>query len=59
MADREALLEKAQEGLAEVLKPYQQRLSRRQRLADLVQQCIHCAGRNDFFQLDELLRVAG
>ena len=56
MADREALLEQAQEGLAEVLKPYQQRLSRRQRLADLVQQCIHCAGRNDFFQLDELLR---
>jgi hypothetical protein len=56
MADREAFLEEIQEQLTEVLKPYQQRLSRRQRLADLVQQCIHCAGRNDFFQLDELLR---
>jgi hypothetical protein len=56
MADREAFLEKIQEQLTEVLKPYQQRLSRRQRLADLVQQCIHCAGRDDFFQLDELLR---
>ncbi|MBI2505075.1 MAG: hypothetical protein HYW07_17800 [Candidatus Latescibacteria bacterium] len=56
MANREAFLEGIQEELAEVLKPYQQRLSRRQRLADLVQQCIHCAGRDDFFQLDELLR---
>ena len=56
MANQEAFLEGIQEQLAEVLKPYQQRLSRRQRLADLVQQCIHCAGRNDFFQLDELLR---
>ncbi len=56
MADREAFLEEIQEKLAELLKPYQQRLSRRQRLADLVQQCILCAGHDDFFQLDELLR---
>lgn len=56
MANQEAFLAEIQEQLTEVLKPYQQRLSRRQRLADLVQQCIHCAERNDFFQLDELLR---
>ncbi len=56
MADNEAFLEEVQAELAEVLKPYQQRLNRRQRMADFVQQCMRCAGRNDFFQLDELLR---
>ena len=56
MADNEAFLEEVQAELAEVLKPYQQRLNRRQRMADFVQQCMRCAGRNDFFQLDEMLR---
>jgi hypothetical protein len=56
MADYEAFLAEIQEGLGEVLKPYQQRLNKRQRMADFVQQCIRCAGRDDFFQLDELLR---
>lgn len=55
MADQEEFLQEMQEGLAEVLKPYQQRLNRRQRMADFVRQCMRCAGRNDFFQLDELL----
>lgn len=52
----ERFLEEVQEGLAEVLKPYQQRLNKRQRMADFVQQCIRCAERNDFIQLDELLK---
>lgn len=56
MADHEAFLEEVQEGLGELLKPYRQRLNKRQRMADFVQQCIRCAGRDDFFQLDELLR---
>ena len=56
MEHYEAFLEEVQEGLGEVLKPYQQRLNKRQRMADFVQQCIRCAGRDDFVQLDELLR---
>jgi len=56
MADYEAFLAEVQEGLGKVLKPYRQRLNKRQRMADFMQQCIRCAGRDDFFQLDELLR---
>lgn len=56
MATSEAFLQEAQEGLAEILKPYQQRLNQRQRLADFVQQCMRGASRGDFFRLDELLK---
>lgn len=56
MADQEEFLQEMQEGLSEVLRPYQQRLNRRQRMADFVRQCIRSAGRDDFFQLDELLK---
>ena len=56
MANDGEFLEEMQEELSEVLRPYQQRLNRRQRMADFVRQCIRCADRNDFFQLDELLR---
>lgn len=54
--NEEEFLEEVQEGLADLLKPYQQRLNKRQRMADFVRQCIRCAERNDFFQLDELLK---
>lgn len=56
MADHEAFLQEVQDGLSEVLRPYQQRLNRRQRMGDFVRLCIRCAGRNDFIQLDELLK---
>ena len=56
MADREEFLEQMQENLTAVLRPYQQQQNRRQRMADFVKQCIRCAERNDFFQLDELLK---
>ncbi len=56
MADQEVFLQEMQEGLSEVVRPYQQRLNRRQRMADFVRQCMRCADRNDFFQLDELLK---
>lgn len=61
MASSEQFLQEMQEGLADALKPYQQRLNQRQRMADLVRQCIRCAGRDDFLQLDELLKsnIAG
>lgn len=54
--NEEEFLEEVQEGLADLLKPYQQRLNKRQRMADFVRQCIRCTERNDFFQLDELLK---
>jgi len=61
MPDQEEFLQEMQDGLSEVLRPYQQRLNRHQRMADFVRQCIRSAGRDDFFQLDELLksRMAG
>ena len=54
--NEEEFLEEVQENLADLLRPYQQRLNKRQRMADFVRQCIRCAERNDFFQLDELLK---
>lgn len=56
MADQEEFLQEMQDGLSEVLRPYQQQLNRRQRMADFLRQCIRSAGRDDFFQLDELLK---
>ena len=56
MSNPEGFLQEMQEGLSDTLKPYQQRLNQRQRMTDLVRQCIRCADRDDFFQLDELLK---
>jgi hypothetical protein len=55
--DSETLLQEVQEGLAEVLKPYQKQLNQQQKMAELVNLCIRCAGRDDFIQLDELLKT--
>ena len=57
MTDHETFLQEAQEGLNEIVKPYQVEINRRQRMADFIKTCIRCAGRNDFLQLDELLRT--
>jgi hypothetical protein len=54
--DSETLLQEVQEGLAEVLKPYQRQLNQQQKIAEFVNLCIRCAGRDDFIQLDELLK---
>ncbi len=56
MANQEEFLEHIQEKLTGVVGPYQQQQNRRQRMVNLVKQCIRCAARNDFFQLDELLK---
>ena len=53
--DNEDFLQENQEKLNEIVRPFQQELNRRQRLADFVKQCIRCAGRDDFLRLDELL----
>ncbi len=53
----EAFLEQSRENLNEILRPFQLELNRRQRLADFVRQCTRAAGRDDFMQLDELLKT--
>lgn len=42
--------------LQEIIKPYQQEQNRRQRRSDFLKKCVQCIEKNDFFQLDELLR---
>src|SRR5277367_3987014 len=42
--------------LQEVIKPYQQEQNRRQKKSDFLAKCVRCIEKNDFFQLDELLR---
>jgi len=53
--DNETFLQEQQDHMNEMLRPYQSELRRRERLADFVNKCIRSAGRDDFFQLDELL----
>lgn len=42
--------------LQEIIKPYQQEQNRRQKKSDFLVKCVRCIEKNDFFQLDELLR---
>jgi hypothetical protein len=42
--------------LQEVIKPYQQEQNRRQKKSDFLKKCVQCIEKNDFFQLDELLK---
>ena len=51
----EGALPVEQTRLAEMLRPYQRDVNRRQRIADFVAGCIRSAERDDFFQLYELL----
>lgn len=53
--DNETFLQEQQDQMNGMLRPYQSELRRRERLADFVSKCIRSAGRDDFFQLDELL----
>ena len=57
MNDHETLLQDSQEGLNEIVKPYQVEINRRQRMANFIKTCMRCASRNDFLQLDELLKT--
>lgn len=49
-------LENVQEELKQIIQPFQRDLNLRRKKAELIQQCIRCAGRDDFLQLDELLK---
>jgi len=55
--NKESFLQNTEEELKGILRPFQQELNRGQRLADFLKQCIRYAMRDDFLQLDELLRT--
>ncbi len=49
-------VEEAKQHLGEIVKPFQQELNRRQKSSDFIKKCIQSIEKNDFFQLDELLK---
>lgn len=49
-------VEEAKHHLGEIVKPFQQELNRQQKKSDFIKKCIHCIEKNDFFQLDDLLK---
>lgn len=51
-----ASIEDARNQLEEILKPFQQEQNQRQKKSDFLKKCIQCIEKNDFFQLDELLK---
>jgi hypothetical protein len=53
--ENEEFLQAQQAQLTDMTRPYQREVNRRQRIADFVNRCIRSAGRDDFFQLYELL----
>lgn len=50
-------LEKIKDQLQDIIRPYQQEQNRRQKKSDFLTKCVRCVEKNDFFQLDELLRT--
>ena len=50
-------VEEAKHRLGEIVKPFQQELNRQQKKSDFIKKCIQCMEKNDFFQLDELLKA--
>jgi len=54
--ENDAFLQEQQARLTDMLRPYQREVNRRQRLADFINQCLRSMGRDDFFQLYELLQ---
>ena len=53
----ENFLQENQENLNNILRPFQQELKRGQRLADFIQQCVRCLGRDDYLQLEGRLAL--
>ncbi len=49
-------IERLKEQLQEVSRPYQQEQNQRQKKFDFLEKCARCIEKNDFFQIDELLR---
>lgn len=53
--EHEGFLQGQQARLADLLRPYQREVNRRQGIADFINRCLRSASRDDFFQLYELL----
>lgn len=49
-------IEHAKNRLEEILKPFVQEQNQRQKKSDFLKKCIVCVEKNDFFQIDELLK---
>jgi len=49
-------IEDAKNQLEAIVKPFQQEQNQRQKKSDFVKKCMQCIEKNDFFQLDELLK---
>ncbi len=56
LVEQSTNVEDAKHHLGEIVKPFQQELNRRQKSSDFIKKCIQCIEKNDFFQLDELLK---
>jgi hypothetical protein len=56
MPQTNEFLEDVQKDLKEIVQPFQRDLNQKQKKAELIKQCIRCAERDDFLQLDELLK---
>lgn len=52
----ETSVEDAKNQLEELVKPFQQEQKQQQKKSEFVKKCILCVEKNDFFQLDELLK---
>ncbi|MDR3567413.1 MAG: hypothetical protein P4L43_05225 [Syntrophobacteraceae bacterium] len=55
MTENESFLQEIQEGLSEILKPFQKQLDQQQKMAEFVNLCIRHASQDNFIELDELL----
>ncbi|WP_321493034.1 hypothetical protein [uncultured Desulfobacter sp.] len=56
MPETNQFLGDVQEDLKQIVQPFQRDLNQNQKKADLIKQCIRCAEKDDFLQLDELLK---
>lgn len=54
--NQETNIDDAKTHLTEIFKPFQQEQNKRQKKSDFIKKCIQCIEKNDFFQLDELLK---
>jgi len=57
MIENANFLETVQGDLKEIVQPYQKDLNQKQKRADFINQCIKCAVKDDFLELDELVKT--
>jgi len=57
MMSDEAFLQQIQDGLLEIVKPYERRLNQQRKMAEFIGECVRYAGRDDYIELDESLKT--